>query len=85
LYQRVASGRGHVRVIGTAEEVADHIEQWFNSRAADGFNIMPGLLPDGARDFVELVIPLLQQRGIFRTEYQESTLRERYQPVLAHK
>ncbi|ANF83217.1 nitrilotriacetate monooxygenase (plasmid) [Acinetobacter sp. NCu2D-2] len=81
LYGRVASGRGHFSVVGTAEEVADHIETWFKQGAADGFNIMPGLLPDGAQDFVELVVPLLQRRGLFRTEYQENTLRARYQPT----
>lgn len=83
LYARVASGRGHFSIVGTADEVADHIESWFKQGAADGFNIMPGLLPDGAEDFVELVIPVLQQRGLFRTEYQENTLRERYQPKKA--
>ena len=80
LYGRVASGRGHFSIVGTPEEVADHIETWFKQGAADGFNIMPGFLEEGAQDFVELVVPVLQQRGLFRTEYQENTLRARYQP-----
>ena len=83
LYERVASGRGHFSVVGTPEDVADHIETWFKQGAADGFNIMPGFLEEGAQDFVDLVVPLLQKRGLFRTEYQENTLRERYQPKLS--
>ncbi|MRW92447.1 NtaA/DmoA family FMN-dependent monooxygenase [Duganella sp. FT80W] len=76
LYQRVAGARGHRIVIGTAEHVADQLEEWFVNGAADGFNILPPTLPHGLDDFVNLVVPELQRRGLFRTEYIGRTLRE---------
>lgn len=76
LYREVAGARGHRIVVGTANQLADHIQKWFEGYAADGFNIMPPFLPDGFDDFVEGVIPELQNRGLFRTEYEGSTLRE---------
>ena len=76
LYLRVASARGHHTVIGTPVEVADVLEEWFTQGAADGFNIMPPFLPDGLDDFVDLVVPELQRRGLFRTEYEGRTLRD---------
>ncbi|MEH2319641.1 LLM class flavin-dependent oxidoreductase [Nostoc sp.] len=76
LYLSVATARGHRTIIGTPESIADQLEEWFNNGAADGFNIMPPILPTGLDDFVNLVIPVLQKRGLFRTEYEGSTLRE---------
>ncbi|TQE91905.1 LLM class flavin-dependent oxidoreductase [Ureibacillus terrenus] len=76
LYQRIAGARGHREIIGTPEQIADQLQEWFENEAADGFNIMPPTYPDGLDDFVELVIPELQRRGLFRTEYEGSTLRE---------
>ncbi len=76
LAQRVAGSRGHFQPIGSAEEVADEIEQWFVEGAADGFMVMAPALPGGLRDFVELVVPELQRRGLFRTEYTGTTLRD---------
>jgi FMN-dependent oxidoreductase (nitrilotriacetate monooxygenase family) len=76
LYQSVAGGRGHRFVLGTPQSVADELEDWFRSGAADGFNIMPPYLPGGLTDFVDLVIPELQRRGLFRTAYTGRTLRE---------
>ncbi|MCB5188676.1 LLM class flavin-dependent oxidoreductase [Methylobacillus caricis] len=76
LYLRIAGGRGHLTVIGTPDTVADKIQEWFEQGAADGFNVMAPWLPGGLRDFTELVVPELQRRGIFRTQYQGSTLRE---------
>ncbi len=73
---RVAAGRGHHIVLGTPEEVADRMQEWFDGRAADGFNIMPPFFPEGLEDFNELVVPILQERGLFRTEYTGSTLRD---------
>ncbi len=75
LYERVAGGRGHFTVIGTAENVADQMQAWFEQGAADGFNIMPPSLPAGLDDFVELVVPELRRRGLFRSEYGARTLR----------
>lgn len=71
-----AGPRGHVLSIGTPSQVADEMEHWFKGGAADGFNVMPAWLPGSLRDFVELVIPELQRRGLFRTEYESMTLRE---------
>jgi N-acetyl-S-(2-succino)cysteine monooxygenase len=72
----VASTRGHQLVIGSAADIADHMQEWFEAGAADGFNVGPQTLPGGLADFVDLVIPELQRRGLFRTEYQGTTLRE---------
>jgi FMN-dependent oxidoreductase (nitrilotriacetate monooxygenase family) len=72
LYQ---NGGGHVQVVGTPDQVADVIETWHREGAVDGFNLMIDVLPDGLRDFVEQVIPILQRRGAFRSEYSGTTLR----------
>ncbi|CAH0229453.1 Nitrilotriacetate monooxygenase component A [Peribacillus sp. Bi96] len=74
-YQWVAGSRGHHIAIGTPTQIADKIEDWVNGNAADGFNIMSALLPDSLTDFVELVVPELQSKGIFRTKYESNTLR----------
>lgn len=71
-----AGPRGHVLSIGTPSQVADEMEHWFRNGAADGFNVMPAWLPGSLQDFVDLVIPELQRRGLFRTEYEAMTLRE---------
>ncbi|MCO8167512.1 LLM class flavin-dependent oxidoreductase [Pseudomonas sp. 21LCFQ02] len=76
LYQRVVGARGHLTVIGTPTQVADVMQQWLEEGGADGFNIMPGHLPVGLRDFTDLVVPELQRRGLFRRQYSGSTLRE---------
>ena len=52
------------------------MEHWFTHQAADGFNYVPAALPGGIHDFVDLVVPELQRRGLFRTEYEGTTLRE---------
>ncbi len=76
LYQWVASARGHFTIVGTPETIVDTLQEWFENEAADGFNILPPWLPTGLNDFVDLVIPELQRRGLFRTEYEGRTLRE---------
>lgn len=76
LYQRIAGARGHREIAGTPVMIADQMEEWFVNGAADGFNIMPPYLPAGLDDFVDLVIPELQRRGLFRTAYTGRTLRE---------
>jgi len=78
LIGRLGGGRGHRTFTGTPEQVADAIVDWFDHGAADGFNIMPPALPSGLDTFVDQVVPLLQRRGLFRTEYTGSTLREHY-------
>jgi len=70
-----AGPRGHVLSIGTPAQVADEMEHWFRDGAADGFNVMPAWLPGSLKDFVDMVVPELQRRGLFRTEYEAATLR----------
>lgn len=76
LYERIAGGRGHFTVVGTAQTVADQMQAWFEQEAADGFNFMAPSLPGGLDDFLTLVVPELQRRGLFRTAYRGTMLRE---------
>jgi FMN-dependent oxidoreductase (nitrilotriacetate monooxygenase family) len=62
--------------IGTASDIADVMQEWFEASACDGFNITPATLPGGGEDFVAMVVPELRRRGLFRTEYEGGTLRE---------
>ncbi|MDH6623425.1 FMN-dependent oxidoreductase (nitrilotriacetate monooxygenase family) [Streptomyces sp. LBL] len=79
LIGRLGGGRGHLTFAGTPEQVADEIETWFTRGAADGFNIMPAVLPSGLDLFVDHVVPLLRTRGLLRAEYgPRRTLRDRY-------
>ncbi len=75
LYRRIAGARGHMEVIGSPSEVADLMEQWVREEGCDGFNIMPPVFPGSLVDFVELVVPELQRRGLYRTAYEGTTLR----------
>jgi len=76
LYRMVGGGFWSLRAIGTATDIADLMEEWFSTGAADGFNIQPPCVPISAEDFVALVLPELQRRGLFRREYETRTLRE---------
>jgi alkanesulfonate monooxygenase len=76
LILRFSVARGHVQAIGSTRKVADLMEQWLVEGGADGFNVVPPLLPDGFEDFVRLVVPELQRRGIFRKDYKGGSLRE---------
>ncbi|HEY0184291.1 MAG TPA: LLM class flavin-dependent oxidoreductase [Rhodopila sp.] len=78
LARRLGGTSGHRVLKGTPEQVADDIERWFLSGAADGFNLMPDVLPDGLATFVDHVVPLLRRKGIFRHEYRGKTLREHF-------
>lgn len=78
LIGKLGGGRGHRTFAGTPEQVADTIETWFDAGAADGFNVMPAVLPSGLERFVEHVVPILRERGLFRHEYTGRTLREHY-------
>ncbi|MFZ2005622.1 MAG: nitrilotriacetate monooxygenase, partial [Stellaceae bacterium] len=73
-----AGARGHYVTAGTPEQIADLMEDWVNDGAADGFNVMPPLLPVQLDVFNTEVIPILRRRGLFRTEYEGTTLREHY-------
>lgn len=74
--RELAGGGGHRVVVGTPEQIADDIARWFLGGAADGFNLMPDALPHGLQDFVDGVLPILRRRGLFRSEYEGTTLRE---------
>lgn len=71
-----ASSLAFAKFIGSAQTVADQMQQWLEQGAADGFVIMAPYMPGGAERFLEQVVPELQRRGLFRTEYQGTTLRE---------
>jgi len=71
-----AGSRGHRVIVGTAEDIADDFELWMNEGGADGFNIMPAIMSEQLDLFVELVIPELRRRGLFRDDYEFATLRE---------
>ncbi len=74
-YERVLPSIGGPMFKGSPTDVADEMEDWFRSGAGDGFTIMAPVQPRGLRDFVDLVVPELQRRGLFRTEYTADTLR----------
>ncbi|OJU28418.1 MAG: nitrilotriacetate monooxygenase [Alphaproteobacteria bacterium 64-6] len=76
LYMRLAGTRGHWLLVGSPAQIADEFEEWFVKRGADGFNILPALVPTGLNDIVNLLIPELQRRGLFRRAYEGRTLRE---------
>ena len=76
LYYRVAAARGHLLLVGTPLQIADVLEEWFRSGAADGFNVMPPFFPGQFDDFVAGVVPILQERGLFRADYEGTTLRD---------
>ncbi|MGW6423010.1 LLM class flavin-dependent oxidoreductase [Nocardia sp. NPDC055053] len=78
LIGKLGGGRGHRTFAGTPEQVADELQSWFDAGAADGFNIMPPYLPGGLEDFVDRVVPILQERGLFRADYESTTLRGHY-------
>jgi FMN-dependent oxidoreductase (nitrilotriacetate monooxygenase family) len=74
--RRIAGVRGHRTLCGTPMQIADSLESWFTTGAADGFNIMPATFPDGLNAFAELVLPELRRRKLFREDYEGKTLRE---------
>jgi alkanesulfonate monooxygenase len=76
LYLNIALTSGHRLVLGTPEEVADQLEDWFVHEGCDGYNVAPPYLPGAFDDFVTLVVPELQRRGLVRQEYEGTTLRD---------
>jgi len=76
LFESTVISHGHHVVVGSPSEIVDVMERWIREEAADGFNIVPAVLPSSLREFVDLVIPELQRRGLYRTIYEGATLRE---------
>ncbi len=79
LYNLTAAARGHWVICGTPARIADTLEEWFVEGAADGFNILPPYFPGAFADFVDLVVPELTRRGLFRREYRGTTLRDHFE------
>ena len=77
LYNLTAAARGHWVICGT-RRIADTLEEWFVEGAADGYNILPAYFPGAFADFVDLVVPELQRRGLFRRDYEGTTLRDHF-------
>ncbi|MFT4259989.1 NtaA/DmoA family FMN-dependent monooxygenase [Microbacterium sp.] len=78
LLLRSAAGNGHRLVLGTPEQIADDLDSWFDAGTADGFTVMSADNAVDAPAFLDEVVPILQRRGSFRTEYQGDTLRENF-------
>jgi FMN-dependent oxidoreductase (nitrilotriacetate monooxygenase family) len=78
LLRALGGGVGHRIIVGTPEHIADDMEAWFKAGAADGFNLMPDVLPSGLEVFVDSVVPILQKRGLFRKDYTGTTLRDHF-------
>jgi alkanesulfonate monooxygenase len=76
LYQAFSVGSAHQVVVGSPKTIADRMEEWFTTGACDGMTVMSAYMPGGIHQFVDLVVPELQRRGLHRTEYQGATLRE---------
>ncbi len=76
LYNVTAAARGHWVIYGTPRRIADTLEDWFVSGLADGFVVMPAYFPGAFDDFVNLVVPELQRRGLYRQDYSGPTLRD---------
>lgn len=74
LYNIIAAAHGHWVIYGTPQKIADTLEEWFVERRTDGYIVMPPYFPGAFDDFVDLVVPELQKRGIFRKEYTGTTL-----------
>jgi FMN-dependent oxidoreductase (nitrilotriacetate monooxygenase family) len=78
LLARLAGARGHFTTAGSPEKIADIMQAWFETGAADGFNLMPPVLPHQLDVFSTEVVPILQKRGLFRTAYDGETLRAHF-------
>ena len=76
VYERLVGSKGHWQLVGTAQDIADTLQQWVEAEAADGFNIMPAQTPSDLTPFLEGVVPELQRRGLFRKAYEGTMLRE---------
>jgi alkanesulfonate monooxygenase len=76
LYQYFAGTRGHFSLIGSPSQVVDQMQEWFEAEGCDGFNVLVSSFPDDFELFVDLVVPELQRRGLFRTAYAGPTLRD---------
>ncbi len=70
-------GGGGETLIGSSESIADQLQQWFEVSGVDGFNLAYTVMPESIEDFVNMVVPILQERGVFKREYSPGTFREK--------
>ncbi|MDC9595002.1 hypothetical protein [Xenorhabdus sp. IM139775] len=77
LYEKIIISRGHLVFVGSYQQVATQIAQWFHENACDGFNIMPPSMSGCLDEFINYVVPELQKLNIFKTKYKDGTLREK--------
>ncbi|RMT95870.1 hypothetical protein ALP39_200384 [Pseudomonas marginalis pv. marginalis] len=75
--EHIAVGGSGPLIVGSPQRVADELQQWIEETDIDGFNLAYAVAPDTIKDIVELLIPVLQERGIYKTEYTPGTLREK--------
>ncbi|GID03242.1 LLM class flavin-dependent oxidoreductase [Pseudomonas sp. 008] len=75
--EHIAVGGSGPLIVGSAQRVADELQQWMEETDIDGFNLAYAVAPDTIKDIVELLVPVLQERGIYKTEYTPGTLREK--------
>ncbi|MEA2950278.1 MAG: hypothetical protein QOI40_5608 [Alphaproteobacteria bacterium] len=73
---QITGSYGGFQIVGTPADIADTMQEWLETEASDGFNVMFHTVPSGLHEFVDLVVPELQRRGLFRREYEGTTLRE---------
>jgi alkanesulfonate monooxygenase SsuD/methylene tetrahydromethanopterin reductase-like flavin-dependent oxidoreductase (luciferase family) len=78
LLAKLAGARGHFTFAGTPEQCAQLMQDWVENGVADGFNLMPPVLPEMLDVFIAEVLPILRRRGLFRTEYSGRTLRDHF-------
>jgi FMN-dependent oxidoreductase (nitrilotriacetate monooxygenase family) len=76
LFHRVAAARGHLLLVASPADIADTLAEWYRAGAADGFNVMPPFFPGQFDAFAREVVPILQERGLFRADYEGTTLRD---------
>jgi alkanesulfonate monooxygenase SsuD/methylene tetrahydromethanopterin reductase-like flavin-dependent oxidoreductase (luciferase family) len=76
VYEKLVVSKGHWQLVGTAQDIADTLQEWVEADAADGFNIMPAQTPSDLIPFMEDVVLELQRRGLFRKAYEGAMLRE---------
>lgn len=76
VFEEISISSGHCVVAGTVEQIADHMQDWFETGACDGWNLMAPYMPAGAEDFLTLLVPELRRRGLMHADYEGRTLRE---------
>ena len=77
IVSRIGLGSRNPAIVGSAEEIADDLISWVDETDIDGYNLSRIVTPEGLEDFVDLVVPILQERGVYKRDYRHGTLREK--------